>query len=141
EEVFAFFSDARNLEVLTPSWLRLEILPPSPVRIAPGARIRYRLKLYGLPIRWITEIAHWEPPHSFADLQLSVPYHLWHHTHHFEAERGGTRMTDEVRYSLPMGILGRLAHSLKVRRDLDRIFDFRYEKIRELFGGPERGAA
>jgi hypothetical protein len=132
-EVFAFFSDARNLERITPSWLGFQILTPGPIRIAAGTRLRYRLRVDGLPLSWTTEIRRWEPPFRFIDVQLSGPYRLWHHTHRFEAHNGGTRMTDVVRYRLPFGWIGRAVRALKVRRDVERIFDYRCERIAGLF--------
>ena len=134
DEVFAFFSDARNLEEITPPWLGFRILTPGPIRIATGTRIRYRLSLHGIPLGWTTEIRQWRPPLSFVDVQLSGPYRLWHHTHRFEPKDGGTLMTDLVRYRLPFGILGRLMHVIKVRRDVERIFDYRFRRIQEVFG-------
>ena len=126
EEVFAFFADARNLEAITPPWLGFRVVTPEPIVMAPGTLIEYRLKLHGVPIRWRTTIAVWEPPHRFVDVQLNGPYRMWHHTHDFaEAPGGGTLMRDTVRYALPFGPLGSLANRLLVRRDLDRIFDFR----------------
>jgi ligand-binding SRPBCC domain-containing protein len=136
EEVFAFFSDARNLERITPSWLGFQMLTPGPIRMAAGTRLRYRLRVHGLPLYWTTEIRKWEPPFRFVDVQLSGPYSLWHHTHQFEARNGGTCMTDIVRYRLPLGIVGRVVRLLKVRRDVERIFDYRYERIKEQFAIP-----
>jgi ligand-binding SRPBCC domain-containing protein len=139
DEVFAFFSDARNLEILTPDWLKFKILTPGPIAIAPGTHIQYRLSWHGTPLRWTTEITRWNPPADFEDIQLSGPYKLWRHTHRFSAHNGGTQMTDTVEYALPFGFLGRLAHALQVRRNVEKIFDYRYERIREMFGGPPRG--
>ena len=132
-EVFAFFSDARNLAELTPPWLGFRVLTPGPIRLAAGARIRYRIGWHGVPVGWTTEIRRWEPPHRFIDVQLSGPYQLWHHTHRFDAHEGRTRMTDVVRYRLPFGPIGRVIHALKVRRDLGRIFEYRFRRINELF--------
>ncbi len=134
EEVFAFFSDAGNLAELTPPWLGFRILTPQPIRLKAGARIQYRIGLHGLPVSWTTEIRHWEPPHRFSDVQLSGPYRLWHHTHRFEAHGDRTRMTDVVRYRLPFGILGRIVRRLVVQRDLERVFDYRVERVKELLG-------
>ena len=133
DEVFAFFSDARNLEEITPSWLGFRILTSGPIRIAEGTRIRYRLRLHGIPAGWETEIRRWKPPDRFVDVQLRGPYQLWHHTHRFEPKDGGTIMTDIVRYRLPLGMIGRLAHRLKVSRDVERIFDCRAQCIQEIF--------
>ena len=133
DEVFQFFSDARNLEILTPSWLKFQVLTV-PSEIVSGIHIQYRLKWHGIPLRWTTEITRWNPPHDFQDIQLSGPYRLWRHTHGFEARDGGTQMTDEVEYALPFGVLGRLAHAFQVRRNVEQIFDYRQEQIGRMFG-------
>lgn len=133
ERAFGFFSRAENLEAITPPWLRFEIVTPTPIVMHAGTRIRYRLRLRGIPVRWLTQIEEWEPPHRFVDRQLKGPYALWHHTHQFEAvgeER--TRMVDVVRYGQRLGPLGDLAEQLVVRRDLRRIFDYRRDAIAAL---------
>jgi ligand-binding SRPBCC domain-containing protein len=133
EEAFAFYGDARNLERITPPWLRFEVTTPK-VEMKVGALIEYRLRLHGLPIRWRTQIAVWEPPHRFVDVQLRGPYSLWEHTHTFEEDGpGATQIGDRVRYSIPFGPLGTLANRLLVRRDVEQIFDYRREAVgREL---------
>jgi len=85
-EVFAFFGEARNLETLTPPWLKFEVLTPAPIAMRAGTLIDYRIRIHGLPVRWQTEIMEWTPPHQFVDVQRHGPYTLWHHTHTF-AER------------------------------------------------------
>lgn len=130
-EVFAFFSDAGNLERITPPWLNFEILTPQPIELKAGALIDYRIRLYGVPIRWRTEIAEWNPPHHFVDQQLRGPYSLWHHTHRFEERDGGTLCTDEVRYR-PFG--GALVQRFFVGREVERIFTYRREQLCGLFG-------
>jgi ligand-binding SRPBCC domain-containing protein len=134
DDVFDFFSDARNLEQITPPWLRFRIVTPEPIEMKAGARIRYRLRIAGVPLRWDTCITHWEPGKSFVDRQERGPYRLWTHTHSFEPVGDGVLMGDIVRYALPYGPLGRLAHALWVRKALARIFDYRLERIRERFG-------
>jgi hypothetical protein len=177
DEVFAFFSDARNLEAVTGPWLRFRTLTPGPIGIAAGAQIRYQLKVRGVPVGWnaplvkstsrpgtdcwnpeggstrlpakwtsnvsrcgggvtperTTLIRRWDPPAQFVDVQLSGPYRLWHHTHRFEAHHGGTRMIDVVRYRLPFGPFGRLVNALLMRREVERIFDYRNRRIAEIF--------
>lgn len=132
-EVFAFFADARNLQEITPPWLGFRILAISSDAVSAGTEIRYRLRLHGTPIFSRTEIRQWQSPHRFVDVQKSGPYKLWHRTHRFEAHEGKTRMIDIVRYRLPFGLLGRLVHALKVRSDVRRIFDYRRQRIQELF--------
>jgi len=131
EEVFPFFADASNLERLTPPFLRFRILTPRPIEMRPGALIDYRLRVHGVPLGWRTRIEAWEPPHRFVDLQLRGPYRLWHHTHTFEARDGGTLCRDVVRYAVRGGAL---VDRLFVRRDVARIFAYRAEVLRDLFG-------
>ena len=135
EEVFPFFADARNLEAITPPLLRFEVITPGEVTMRVGALITYRLHLHGVPISWLTSIQDWDPPHRFVDVQVRGPYALWHHTHTFEPWAGGagfTLMRDVVRYGIGFGALGTLADALLVRRDLDRIFDYRAERVPRL---------
>jgi ligand-binding SRPBCC domain-containing protein len=130
-KVFPFFSEARNLEMLTPPWLKFEVLTPAPIEMRPGTLIDYRIRIHGLPIRWRTEIIEWDPPHRFVDVQLQGPYSLWHHTHTFSERDGGTCCRDDVRY-FPRG--GALMNWLFVRRDVERIFQYRQKRLTEIFG-------
>ena len=135
DDVFPFFADARNLEAITPPLLRFRVVTPEPILMGRGTLIRYRLRVRGLPVGWLTQITAWEPPHRFVDEQLEGPYALWHHTHTFEADGDETIMRDVVRYAVGFGPLGALANALVVRRDVAGIFDFRAQRVRELLGG------
>lgn len=132
-EVFHFFAEARNLETITPPWLKFEVLTPAPIEMRPGTLIDYRIRVHGLPIRWRTEITEWQPPHHFVDVQLRGPYKLWHHTHTFEEHNGCTVCLDHVRY-WPRG--GALVNWLFVRRDVERIFQYRQQRMQELLCRP-----
>lgn len=132
-DVFPFFADAGNLETITPPELRFSIETPRPIEMRPGALIEYRLTLYGFRFRWLTEISVWEPGHRFVDRQLLGPFALWHHEHRFSGEGETTRIQDTVHYALPLDPVGRLAHPL-VRKQLDRIFDYRTARVAELIG-------
>ena len=134
DQVFAFFSRTENLETITPDWLHFKILSVDPQPVQTGTLINYELRMRGLPLRWTSKIIEWDPPHKFVDFQVRGPYKLWRHTHRFLAEDQSTRIVDEVVYALPLGPLGRLAHRLMVKRDVEKIFAFREEKIRALFG-------
>jgi ligand-binding SRPBCC domain-containing protein len=131
-EVFEFFADARNLEAITPPLLRFRVVTPAPIVMRRGTLIHYRLRVRGVPVRWLTRIEEWDPPHRFVDQQLEGPYALWQHTHTFDADGAETIMRDTVRYRIGFGPLGTLADRLLVRRDVARIFDFRAQRVREL---------
>jgi len=133
ERVFEFFADAANLEPITPPELRFQILTPLPVEMRVGARIEYRLRLFGIPFGWLTEITEWEPGQSFVDQQIRGPYGSWVHRHSFRDERGGTRMDDHVAYALPFMPVGAIASPI-VARQLRRIFDYRERTIEERLG-------
>ncbi len=134
-EVFAFFSDAANLDPLTPPFLHFRILTPMPIELCAGAQLDYQLSLFGVPVRWRTRITDWRPEERFVDEQESGPYALWRHTHEFEDRGASTLMRDVVDYSEPLGPIGTLAHVLFVRRTIDRIFDFRRNAIVRLLDG------
>jgi ligand-binding SRPBCC domain-containing protein len=131
EEVFAFFSDARNLDAITPPWVRFRMETVGPVEMKRGALIDYKLRVRGFPIRWRTKITEWKPPVRFVDEQLRGPYRLWIHEHEFEPRDGGTLVRDRVRYAVPFDFL---VHNLFVRRDVARIFAYRTESLQRRFG-------
>ncbi len=132
-EVFAFFSDAGNLEKITPAWLSIRIREPRPERIRAGTLLRYLIRWHGIPLTWTTNILVWSPPRMFVDVQLRGPYRIWHHTHRFEPVDGGTLMTDVVRYQLPLGPIGACMHQWRVRGEVEAIFNHRRERIAEIF--------
>jgi ligand-binding SRPBCC domain-containing protein len=126
DKAFAFYGDARNLERITPPWLGFEVTTPDPIEMEVGTLIQYRLRLHRVPVRWRTRIEAWEPPRRFVDVQVRGPYALWEHTHTFEEDGPeATIIADRVRYSIPFGPLGEIANRLLVRRDVERIFDYR----------------
>ncbi len=130
-EVFPFFADAANLERITPPWLRFEMLSPGPVVMGVGTRIDYRLRVRGFPIRWQSEITCWEPPRRFVDEQRRGPYRLWVHEHRFDEVEGGTRVEDLVEYAVPFGAW---VQRFLVGPDLRKIFEYRKDVLRDLFG-------
>jgi uncharacterized protein (TIGR01777 family) len=129
EEVFQFFSNAANLERITPPWLRFEIQNPD-VEMRKGTLLDYRLKLHGVPLRWQSEILDWEPPYRFVDVQRRGPYTLWLHEHSFESLNGGTAVHDTVQYAAPGGAL---FQKLLIDRDLDAIFNYRRSILEQHF--------
>ncbi len=131
EQVFEFFSNARNLERITPTWLRFEVLTPDPIRMAAGTLIDYRLRVRGLPLRWQSEITTWEPPFRFVDVQRRGPYYHWNHEHVFESVEDGTWVRDEVTYKTPGGSI---VNRLLVAPDLRRVFEYRRKALIETFG-------
>ncbi|WP_298863153.1 SRPBCC family protein [uncultured Gimesia sp.] len=127
-EVFDFFAQPQNLEALTPPWLNFQIITPLPINVSEGALIDYRLKLHGFPIKWKTKITDWKPPYRFVDTQLKGPYRLWQHEHTFQESAGGTLVTDKVQYSV---LGGPLINWLVVQKDVEQIFNYRLEQLRQ----------
>jgi hypothetical protein len=132
-EVFEFFSRPENLALLTPSSLAFQMITPVPILMKEGAVIDYTIRVAGFPLRWTTLITEFQPNSRFVDLQLRGPYSYWHHTHMFLQTPDGTLVTDEVRYALPFGVLGFLAHTLFVRQMLRTIFEYRNKALSRVF--------
>ena len=129
-DVFEFFADAGNLDLLTPAWLRFRVLTPLPVTMREGLRLDYRLRLRRIPITWQSEITAWDPPHRFVDEQHKGPYRYWVHEHLFQEKSGGTEVIDRVDYAVTGG---RLVHRLLVKGDVTSIFQYRQQKLIEIF--------
>jgi ligand-binding SRPBCC domain-containing protein len=138
EQAFEFYAQAGNLKTITPPSMGFELITPGPIEMRPGALIDYRLKLHGVRVRWRTRIEVWEPPMRFVDIQLRGPYALWEHTHTFERDgEHAVLIGDRVRYAIPLGPLGQIAHAVFVKRDLKRVFDYRERAVAErLQSGP-----
>ncbi|MBS0025698.1 SRPBCC family protein [Chitinophaga sp. 22321] len=138
EEVWNYFSTPDNLLHITPAFMRFTVTsPPYTGQVYPGQVITYTVApLLGIPLEWMTEITHVEYLSYFVDEQRVGPYSIWHHEHHFRLVAGGVKMTDIVHYRLPFGWLGRLAHSLFVKQQLDNLFSYRHQAIEKIFGQP-----
>ena len=133
DRVFDFFCQASNLNQITPPWLHFKILYQDSKRMERGTRIDYSIRLHGIPLTWKTQIVEWEPPHQFVDFQLKGPYKYWRHTHRFLNKNDGTLMQDIVDYVVPGKFFEPLLHALFVKKDLERIFDYREKKFSEIF--------
>ena len=136
DEVWSFFSDPENLKKMTPPELNLKVTNEVFGKgVYAGQVMTYKVRpLLGIPLFWLTEITHVADKKYFVDEQRKGPYKLWHHQHHFQPIEGGVEMTDLVHYRLPLGFLGSIANSLVVKKELEKIFTYRYQKIVELFG-------
>ena len=134
EEIFPFFAEAKNLEKITPPHLRFHIVGMNTETINKGTLIDYKLQLYGVPFKWKTKISEFEPNKMFIDEQLKGPYSKWVHLHTFEQINGGTLLKDLVHYRIPMGALGKILLGRFIRKDIEKIFNYRKSVIAELFG-------
>lgn len=130
DEVFPFFADPGNLQTITPAWLHFRLETRGDIEMKTGLRLHHRIRLWGIPVLWVSEITAWEPPHRFVDEQRRGPYRLWIHEHTFEPEGDGTRVNDLVTYAVPGGVI---VQRMAVARDLEKIFAFRRRKLEEIF--------
>jgi len=135
EKAWDFFSNPRNLNLITPHYMRFKILNENlPEKIYPGLVVQYTVSpVMGIPMGWVTLITHSSEKEMFIDSQISGPYRIWHHQHHFRATGSGVEMTDILHYQLYGGVFGKLLNALFVARKVKSIFDYRKQKLEELF--------
>lgn len=137
ERVFSFFYDEKNLETLTPPWLNFHVLGKSTPAVTEKTEIDYQLKIHGIPVRWRSRITQWRENQGFTDIQIKGPYQKWEHTHRFIPMKGGTRIEDRIIYKPPGGIILHPVIGRWVARDVKEIFNYRKNKIEEIFGKKE----
>lgn len=135
DEAWEFFSDPKNLNIITPHSMEFETLSGDEQKMFAGQIIHYKISPFnGIKMEWVTEIAHVKEKVYFVDEQRIGPYKFWHHKHFFREIDGGIEIEDLVHYKLPFGFIGRLFHPIVVKPKLKEIFDFRRQKLIELFG-------
>lgn len=135
DEAWDFFQNPANLQKITPPEMGFETLSKVPEKMYPGLFIHYKVSpLFGIKMNWTTEITYVQEPNYFVDEQRVGPYAIWHHEHHFKAIEGGVEMLDRVNYKVPLGILGKIAHPIVVKSKLEEIFNYRVQRVEEIFG-------
>ena len=136
EKAWEFFSSPDNLKEITPGNLGFTILSKyHGSKMYPGQIIEYKVSpVLGIPLYWMTEITHVEDKKYFVDEQRFGPYSMWHHQHHFKEVERGVEMTDIIHYKLPLWFLGDIANAIMVKKQLKKIFDFRFKKTESIFG-------
>ncbi len=133
KDVFPFFTDPYNLEKITPPFLNFKVVSTSDKVVQKGTTISYKLKLHGLPLKWLTNIEDLAINSLFIDNQTKGPYKRWHHTHTFISLPHGTLMRDRVLYRLPFGWLGRCIAHFYATKDVNKIFDYRTLVLKKRF--------
>jgi ligand-binding SRPBCC domain-containing protein len=143
EEAWQFFSSPKNLALITPPEMDFRILTPGlPEAIHEGLLIEYTVKpLGGIAVKWQTRIGLVLAPYQFSDIQEKGPYAYWKHTHVFIEQNGGTMMIDEINYKLPLGFIGRWIHKWFIRKKIEKIFEYRKNKLNKLFTNHDKRVA
>lgn len=135
KEAWDFLSSPKNLAVITPDYMGFDILSGGDRPMFPGQIIQYKVSPFPFySTKWVTEITHVKQGEYFVDEQRFGPYSLWHHKHFIKTVKGGVEMEDIIDYKLPFGLLGQMAHPIVVKKQLQKIFSYREQKLIELFG-------
>ena len=135
-EVWDFIASPQNLKEITPDSMGFDITTGKlPSKMYAGMVIGYKVSpLFGIKMNWLTQISHVKEKEFFVDEQLVGPYKLWHHEHHIYPIMNGVLMKDVITYQPPFGILGRIANSLLIKKQLNKIFNYRKQKLENIFG-------
>ncbi len=125
-EVFAWHERPGAFERLCPPWERVEVTARAG-GIRDGARVSLRTKIGPVWVRWEIEHRDYIAGRQFRDVLLRGPFARWEHLHLIEpAGAGACVLTDEIRYRLPFGWLGRWGGAAFTRRQLERMFTYRH---------------
>ncbi len=135
DQAWEFLSNPANLKVITPEHMGFVIHSGADRPMYAGQIIQYKVSPFpGFTTKWVTEITHVEKGSYFVDEQRFGPYKLWHHKHFIRKVDQGVEMEDIIHYKLPFGWLGRMAHPIFVKKQLQQIFSYREAKLSKLFG-------
>jgi ligand-binding SRPBCC domain-containing protein len=135
DEAWNFLSSPKNLKDITPDYMGFHIISGADKPMYAGQIIQYLVTpVLGIKTHWVTEITHVVDKAYFVDEQRFGPYTLWHHKHFIKEIDGGVEMEDIIDYKLPFGFLGRMLHPYLVKPKLTEIFNYRTNKLNELFG-------
>ena len=135
EEAWEFLSNPRNLKIITPSYMSFDIITGDEKPMFAGQIIQYLVTpILGIKTKWVSEITHFEEKKNIVDVQIYGPYELWHHKHFINKIEGGVELEDIIDYKVPLGILGQMVHPFIVKPKLEEIFNYRQQKMIEIFG-------
>lgn len=135
DEAWDFLSNPKNLKIITPDEMSFDIISGADRPMYSGQIIQYKVTpLMGIRTKWVSEIKAVVPKKYFVDVQLYGPYSLWHHKHFIREIEGGVEMEDIIDYKIPLGLIGQLFHPILVKPQLENIFNYRQQKLVELFG-------
>ena len=132
ERLFAFHASPGALQRLTPPWEKVKLIEGgNSIRV--GARVVLETRIGPIPLHWVAEHVEYDPPHAFADRQVSGPFKAWHHRHEFLPNGPtGSTLRDVVEYEVPLGKLGQLCGGWYVREKLRKMFDYRHDATRRI---------
>ena len=135
EEGWGFLSNPKNLSCITPNYMKFKITDCDFKPVYQGQIIQYTVRpLLNIPLKWVTEITHVVKECYFVDEQRFGPYSLWHHKHFLREIDGGIEMEDIVHYKIPLGFIGEFLNFLFIKNQLNEIFEYRKNKLIEIFG-------
>ncbi len=135
EEGWGFLSNPKNLSCITPNYMKFKITDCDFKPVYQGQIIQYTVRpLLNIPLKWVTEITHVVNEDYFVDEQRFGPYSLWHHKHFLREIDGGIEMEDIIHYKIPLGFIGEFLNFLFIKNQLKEIFEYRKNKLIEIFG-------
>ena len=135
EEGWGFLSNPKNLSCITPNDMKFKITDCDFKPVYQGQIIQYTVRpLLNIPLKWVTEITHVVNENYFVDEQRFGPYSLWHHKHFLREIDGGIEMEDIIHYKIPLGFIGEFLNFLFIKNQLKEIFEYRKNKLIEIFG-------
>ena len=97
-----------------------------------GQSVTWEATHFGVRQRLTSVITAFESPHFFQDEMTEGGFASFVHDHIFESAASMTTMTDVVRFTAPMGLLGKLSERLLLAGYLERFIAKRGEAMKQV---------
>lgn len=133
EELFNFHLDVKNLEVITPPSMKVELLNKITTPKV-GDILKLRSTKGFLSNIWEVEVKELVHPNLLLDEAIKSPFKSFRHSHIFlDLGNGFSELKDMVEYELPFGFFGNLFDFL-VRAEFDKMFQHRHSQTTRILG-------
>jgi ligand-binding SRPBCC domain-containing protein len=101
-------------------------------KVGLGQRVTFEGRHFGVRQRFTVEVVEFDRPRLFVDEMTHGAFSAFRHVHEFFDQDGGTLMRDTLRWTSPLGILGKIADRLLIERHMTQLVRTRNIRLKEI---------